>query len=335
MTFLGERSFGIGVDPLVTPSETVHFAKTVEGLGFDSYWIADSPLLWREAHVLMARAAAVTSRIVIGSGVTNPVTRHPSVIAGMYATMDELTPGRIAIGIGRGDSAVLLAGLEPSTTGGLEHSILQLRDLLAGHAVPMGRIEARMSFPRRVPVFVSATGPRTLRMAARVADGAILGFLTEPAQIAAARMEIEDEAAKCGRDLTDFRYIGWIWCSVDDELDAARRRVRVHVARHLMHQTAIPEELPAELLERVRESYRYSDHMHPDAKHAEVVPLEMVDRFALVGDPVSMRERVADVLEAGLNHLVLIPGGDQTAVVETATRLATEVLPSLRIGRPE
>ena len=93
----------------------IHLAKVSEELGFTHIWVGDSHLIWREAYVNMAAMVLNTTKVKFGTGVTNPLTRHPSVLASAYATLEEYSPGRMIVGIGLGDSSVETMGLKPST----------------------------------------------------------------------------------------------------------------------------------------------------------------------------------------------------------------------------
>jgi len=315
--------FGVGIDPLDSPSEVLDYVKLAEDIGFSSAWIADSPVLWREAYVLLGAAAVNTSRISLGSGVTNPVTRDSSVIASAFSTLDELAPGRILMGIGSGDSAVRTIGRRPATNAEFEKSLRDLSRLLLGTAA--GQPGLQLSFPRPVPILVSATGPRGLRLAARWGSGVILHFLTATLEaVESAKSIIASEAGLVGRDLNGFRFVGWIPCSIDDDGTRARQAVRVHVARHLLTASARPNDISPSLVAALEEGYRYSEHMHPQAKHAELVPTDLAGRFALAGTPSEVAEQLKRTLAAGLDELVIVPRGDFRVI---ARRFVEKVLP--------
>jgi 5,10-methylenetetrahydromethanopterin reductase len=268
-----------------------------------------------------------TTRISIGSGVTNPLTREPSVIASAFATLDELAPGRIELGIGSGDSALRTIGKRAATMARFEEVLIELSRMLLGYRAQDDQPGIRLAFPRRVPVLVSATGPRGLRLAARVADGVILHFLTaDPAAVARAKQTVREEAERIGRDLSGFRFIGWIPGNIDQDPERARAGVRVHVARHLLTPTATPTDVDTALVGSLRAGYRYEEHMHPRARHAELVPSHLVERFALAGPPPVVADRLAAMLESGFDHLVIVPRGDFRAV---ATAFVEDVLPRL------
>src|ERR1043166_2730266 len=96
--------FGAGLFPTEPLPKMIQLAKLSEELGFSHVWIGDSHLIWREAYVNLAAAALSTSRVVLGTGVTNVLTRDPSVVASAFATLQEACPGRLVMGLGLGDS---------------------------------------------------------------------------------------------------------------------------------------------------------------------------------------------------------------------------------------
>ena len=97
--------FGLGLFPTEPPRSIVETTKLAEDLGYAHVWMGDSQLIWREVYVNLGAAGLATSRITLGQGVTNPITRHPTVTASALATLSELTDGRVALGIGAGDSS--------------------------------------------------------------------------------------------------------------------------------------------------------------------------------------------------------------------------------------
>ena len=144
----------------------IQLAKLSEELGFSHVWIGDSHLIWREAYVNMAAVALNTSNMKIGTGVTNPLTRHPSVVASAYATLEEYAAGRMIVGIGLGDSSVETMGMKPAKLAYFEKSLQQMRDLFAGKEVQLdtGKIHIKHPCKRKIPIYVAASGPKMLDM---------------------------------------------------------------------------------------------------------------------------------------------------------------------------
>ena len=115
--------FGVGLFPTEPLQKMIHLAKVSEDVGFSHIWVGDSHLIWREAYINMAAMMLNTSKVKLGTGVTNPLTRHPSVVASGYATLEEYGPGRMIVGIGLGDSSVETMGMKPSTLANFEKSL--------------------------------------------------------------------------------------------------------------------------------------------------------------------------------------------------------------------
>jgi 5,10-methylenetetrahydromethanopterin reductase len=152
----------------------IHLAKVSEEVGFSHIWVGDSHLIWREAYINMAAMMLNTTKVKLGAGVANPLTRHPSVVAG-YATLEEYSPGRMIVGIGRRQLGETM-GMKPSTLANFEKSLQQMRELFAGKEaeLPTGKIHLLHPCKNKVPIYVAASGPKMLELCGRVADGIIV-----------------------------------------------------------------------------------------------------------------------------------------------------------------
>ena len=193
--------FGINRQDAESPARFATDAARIESLGWDCVWLPDSQLRRRDTYVLLAAAAQATESIGLGTLIVNPITRHPSVTASSIATIDELAPGRIALGIGAGDTAVRLSGLRPARVAAMEEAIVLIRQLLAGEQIEVGAERpAYLPFHRPVPVWLTAGGPRTLEMGGRVADGVFMRVGTHHATIADTVSKIRRGAEHAGRD---------------------------------------------------------------------------------------------------------------------------------------
>ena len=157
---------GVRVPPCESLPALQQFAVRAEDAGVGALWFPDSQLLWRDTYLALAAAALVTTRITLGTAVSNVATRHPSVIASAVRTVQEVAPGRVLLGLGTGSSATGTAGLAATTGAGLEAAVTAVRALLGGS----GLVDAQGS----CPMYVATAGRRTLARAARVADGVIL-----------------------------------------------------------------------------------------------------------------------------------------------------------------
>ncbi len=299
------------------PTEPVHrmrdYARLADELGYDNVWFGDSQNIWRESSVTMGAAAVGTERVVFGTGVTNAVTRHRSVLASTWATLAELLPGRVALGIGTGDSSLRTMGLTPMRLTELERAIGELRSLLAGGEVQEPGSDAGyhlnyLTGPLQIPIYIAASAPKILRLAGRVADGVIVLVGTAPQFIDAALRTIESGAAESGRSLSDLHIVLWTPTAIQPDSVTARDLVRAHVARVAIRP------LPAEVnpdqqaaIERIRSTYDYYHHMDTEAAHADLVPDELVDLFALAGTPDECQKRIEKIASLGIDQISAVP----------------------------
>src|SRR5882724_13336573 len=127
--------FGVTVLPDPPYSRWLELIQLAEKHGFGYAWTYDSHVLWQESIPLLAVAARETSKIKMGHFVTNPGTREPTVLASAYATLQDLSDGRMVMGIGRGDSAVRYIGLQPVKVADFEESCRMIKDLMNGRKV--------------------------------------------------------------------------------------------------------------------------------------------------------------------------------------------------------
>src|SRR6476620_6379730 len=127
--------FGFTLKPENSIERTIALTRQAEAAGFDHAWLFDSHVLWRDPYPLLTLMADATTRLRLGTCVTNPATREPSVTASSLATLDELSGGRMDLGIGRGDSARRVLGKPPTTMANTEEAIHVIKDLVEGRSV--------------------------------------------------------------------------------------------------------------------------------------------------------------------------------------------------------
>ena len=310
------------VDP---PSVFVDLARAVEASGADHLFVADSSLHGRAVWPYLTLAATATERLRLGTGITHPLSRHPAVTANAAATLDEISGGRAVLGIGSGDRPLLELGLRPSPVETLEDAIRGIRALLEGQTVTgAGLARASLLHPpeRLVPIVVAASGPRTLRMAGRMADGVLMQVGTDPRCVEVAVREVIDGARAAGRDPADLWLSVMAYGSVRVDAAAARAESR-HFAAWIPQTVPRYCEIvgiPASDVERVRTVYAGGELMKADAA-AEVVTDAMVDAFTLAGNVDQVRERLADLASIGIDHVTFFPMGEDR--IGGARRFAT------------
>jgi 5,10-methylenetetrahydromethanopterin reductase len=184
-----------------TPDRLAADIARGEALGYSHALLGTNSLRLWDTYVLLAMAARATSSIRLAPFVDNPVMRHPATLAGSIATVDEVSAGRAELVLGAGDTAVRWVGRRPATVSDLEQATALTRLLLAGEPADLGAARpARLVHARPVPVWIAASGPKTLRMAGRVADGVYLRVGRSPASLAAAIDAVHAGAREAGRD---------------------------------------------------------------------------------------------------------------------------------------
>lgn len=321
---------GVGLFPTADIGTMRQLTKQAEDLGYSNAWFGDSPNIWREGYLTMAASAAGTDKIIVGTGVTNPVTRHLSVLASSWATMAEWLPGRVALGIGVGDSALETMGRKPTTLAKLERWVADFRKLMAGDEV--AEEQSGKSFhlnypvPGKVPVYIGASAPKILRLAGRIADGVIMLVGTYPKFIEAGLRTIDEGAREAGRSIKDIDVVLWTPTSILDDRRAARDVVKAHVARVVIRPlpAALPPELMADV-ERIRGEYDYYQHMLNVADHRDPVPDALVDHFALAGTPAECAEQLRGIAQTGVNQVSIVPfvtpGDSRARVIDAFAKL--------------
>lgn len=197
----GHPSVGLNRWDWRTPERFVASVSRAEATGVGHAFLPVNPLSLWDPYVLMALGAAATSTMTFGTLLETPVLRPPAVAAGSIATVDAVAPGRAMMVYGIGDTAVRWLGKRPARIAELEQATLDARALLAGDEMDVGAARpAALRHARPVPVWVAASGPKSLRMAGRAADGVFLRVGTHPVNIAASIDAVRAGAVEAGRD---------------------------------------------------------------------------------------------------------------------------------------
>jgi 5,10-methylenetetrahydromethanopterin reductase len=302
-----------GVDE---PAAFEAIVEEIEGLGFDHLWLTDSSLHARDCYSYLALAATRSERLLLGTAVTNPLTRHPGVTAVAIATLDQISGGRAILGIGAGDRPLLALGMKPSSLSSLEAAIGSIRTLLAGEEAtaddPVYNLRSahlRFGGRRDLPVFISASGPKTLELAGRLADGVILLVGLFPEAIEWALSHVDRGAASAGRDRPHIAVFAY--GSVEEDRDralAAARSIAAwfpKTAPHICRLAGLPEHT----LSAVQKAYSGGEFQEA-REAAELLPRSFVEKVALAGDESDAGERVRLVSQAGADSIHVFPLGD-------------------------
>ena len=305
-------SFGVTVLPDPPYQRFLELIELAEQRGFQYGWTYDSHILWHEATPLLTLAADRTKTMKLGHCVTNPGTREPTVLASTYATMHVISEGRMVMGIGRGDSARRVIGLEPVKVKEFEAASLMVKQLMNGEAVTWNDKELQLNWARtepRVPLYVAGYGPRALAVAGRIADGVIIQ-LADP-QIIQWIMDTARRAAEeVGRDPSELQCIVCAPSHITDDMQEARDQTRwfpAMVSNHvwdLVERYGEESEIPKALTDyiKARKFYDYKDHSRVGAAHGEFVTDEIADRFSVLGTVEQATEKLQELESIGVDQ---------------------------------
>jgi 5,10-methylenetetrahydromethanopterin reductase len=302
--------FGIGIFTAEPLPRVIEEVKLAERLGYDSVWLLDSQLVGREVYATMAACAHATSRIKIASGVINTFTRHPTVAACAFATLDEMSPGRFILGIGRGDSAVRSFGLQPTKFSQFRQEVAMLRSLLAGESLELNGREIKVKFvdpnnPPQVPIYIATGGPQSLRVAAQIADGVIIHNGPNEEMIRRSLEIVREGAAEVGKKLSDLKIVWWAHTSIGPDWQAVKEHARPKIASKFRQRKSVDlTELGVPLDEatrrQAREAYNFLEHATAGAAHgrvADLIPEPIWRELSLLGTGEEARERVERITE--------------------------------------
>lgn len=304
--------------------EVVAAAQAAEERGIDGVWITDVRFM-RDCYVLLGAIAAVTKRISLAAGVSDPFSRHPASLAAAAATLAELAPGRVILGLGAGGSGLDRIGVtraDPVRT--VEAAISVMRALLSGDrasAETAGFVlqDGQLTFqpPRAVPIALVAHGPVMYRLAGRLADIAFIANYAIPGAIAWAREQLaKGRAARTSQDGV-LREIWRVDVCISTDGDAARevmrRRVRSLLASGYYGASFLKPLALDQLAGR------------GDAPDAELDPV--VDAVAFAGTPQDVSSRLGALLASGrFSDVCYRPYRAPGQTLPAATVLADEAI---------
>lgn len=342
-----ELEFGIVMEP--SAGFTARLAVEIEALGFDALLCPDTQCLSPEPYGQLNLAASRTTRLFLGTGVTNPVTRDASVTAGALATLQKESNGRARCGIGRGDSSAAHIGRRNATTAELRTYVEQVRSYLRGDVVQRGETESRMRWllPGElptVPIDLACTGPATIRMAADVADRVTFAVGSAPERITWALETLNARLQETGRDRSSLKVGAYINLVCDQNESRAinlGRMISGMVAHFAGMRDAPVEHLPTQLKTlaiQMKSGYDMARHAENEGSHLQLVDDNFVDWFSICGPPAKCLDRLGALIELGLQHVYLLGGSPvsnphgarQEAMVRQTQLFAEQVMPRLR-----
>ncbi|MHB8692614.1 MAG: TIGR03842 family LLM class F420-dependent oxidoreductase [Solirubrobacteraceae bacterium] len=328
--------FGVTILPDPPARRFVELVQIAEQAGFTHAWTYDSHILWQDGYAFLALAAGATSTIKLGHCVTNPGIREPTVTASSYATLQDITDGRMVMGIGRGDSSRRVVGLKPVPIPEFERSLVMIRELMNGRAVVWNEQEIQLAWADgldEIPLYVAAYGPRALGVAGRVSDGVIVQ-LADPEITSWIMAQAGEAAVAAGRDAVRLAPIVCAPAVIADR-EAAREAVRwfpAMVSNHvkdIIRRHGAGGGIPAALTDYAAgvENYNYAEHSRTGAEHGRYISDEICDRFCVLGSIEEHIEQLQRLAELGVEQFnIYLMTGEQEA---TLAAYGEHVIPAL------
>jgi 5,10-methylenetetrahydromethanopterin reductase len=319
-------------------------ARRAEEAGWDGITVTDSQNLAPDPFVSIVLAAQATSRLQFATGVTNAATRHPAALATVAASVQEASGGRMALGIGRGDTALFHLGRKPMPVAEFITAVTQLQTYLRGETVDQRGFPSRVLWLRRspapkVPLDIATSGPKMIAFAGSIAERVTLAVGAEPARVQWAIDLARQAARDAGRSPEEISFGAFVNVGCHPDIAAARSMISGAVAA-FAHFSAMPGSTGAGLNERDRElvaevGRRYDSRMHlrNDADHTGVLEDDFVDRFAIVGSADRCVERIRELRALGVERFVIAGasfGSDPETASLAGRLMVEEVLPALR-----
>jgi probable F420-dependent oxidoreductase len=327
--------FGFTLKPDHTIERTLALTRQAEDAGFTYGWLFDSHVLWRDPYPLLTLMAGATERMRLGTCVTNPGTREPTVTASVLATLDEISGGRMDLGIGRGDSARRVLGKPPITLANTEEAIRVIRTLVAGESIDYEGTQLRFPWTKgwTLPVWVAGYGPMALAMTGRVADGIILQ-LADPDLIRWFASQVHEAAVAAGRDPASIAIQAAAPAHIGPR-ELGRDRTRWFPALVSNHVVDLigkypRDQLPGALTGYIgeRESYDYHHHAEVGSSNAAFVGDEVTDRFCILGTADEHLAKLHELAAAGVDQFNLyLMNGDEEDQLAAYGR---EVIPAMQ-----
>ena len=328
--------FGVVLQTDPPASAVVETMRAAEGHGFSHGWTFDSHVLWQEPFVIYSQILAATSRLVVGPMVTNPSTRDWSVIASLFATLNDMYGNRTICGIGRGDSARRVIGRQPATLATLGEAMHVIRELAEGREVDVNGTAVRIPWVRdgKLEIWMAAYGPKALKLVGEQADG----FILQTADPDIARWTIgavRSAAVAAGRSpdavtmcVAAPAYVGTDIAHQRDQLRWFGGMVGNHVA-DLVARYGTSGAVPRALTDYIegRKGYDYSHHGRAGNPSTDFVPDAIVDRFCLVGPESAHVERLQELASLGVQQFAVYLMHDQPE--KTLVAYGNDVIPAL------
>jgi len=339
--------FGLVME--ASPGYTPRLATEIEAMGFDYLLCPDTQNLAPDPYGQLNLAAAATSTLKLGTGVTNPVTRDPAVTATAIASLQQESGGRAVCVIGRGDSSAAHIGIKNATTKQLREGVSTIREYMRGNTIDRNGTESALRWLQgedvpAAPIDIACTGPKTIQMAVETGDRISFAVGSAPERVAWAMETAEAHLHKIGRDRSSISIGAFVnlVCDPDEQRAINIGRMIAGMVAHFAGMKNAPlDHLPPQLkglAAHMQSGYDMDHHAQEEASHATEVNDEFVDWFSICGPAEKCVDRLQQLVDLGLDHIYVLGGSPvahphgerQAAMVEQARLFADQVLPRFR-----
>lgn len=303
--------FGIELLPATKIEKLVGTAVDAEQRGFEFCWVTDH-YNNRNVYVSLGAIAAQTSKLLLGTGVTNPYTSNPCWTAAAIASIDEVSDGRAVFGIGAGDKATLaqlgIPWTKPLTA--VKEAVQIIRTLLnneksklKGQIFEISGAKFNFKTKRSIPIYIGAQGPKMLKTAAQYGEGVLINA-SSPKDFDVALPNIKEGCEAAGKSLSDVDVVGYTCFSVDDDAVAARKEASSVVA-------FIVAGSPPLVLERHGIAVSDADKIKDAIAKGDFgtafgsVTEDMIEAFAVAGKADDCIDRIKELEKAGVTQFVV------------------------------
>ena len=324
-----------GISPRQSLESWSDFVAALEAEGVRRMWVIDSQLAMKDAYAGLTVAAMNTKRIGLGTGVTNAVTRHPTVTANAIAAIGEISHGRAFLGLGAGDSALYGVGLKPQKVAEVEEAINFFRAVLGGGQGELGGRRYRLPHvAATVPIYLAVSQERMCDLAGRLADGAIVMGPAQPDMVRRQVGWIENGLKSANRSRADFEVAFVATMSAASELATALEEVRSWAStqsRLLAHYKELPDSLRpfSDEIRHSAESYDYAEHLSTTARHSAATSDDLTRALAIVGTPDECAERLRALQATGVDAFIFpLAGRDR---VQRWRKIRSQVLDQIMV----
>ena len=343
----------------------IDYVVRAEELGYSHAWLADSQMLWSDCYAALAVAATRTSRINLGTGVAITGTRPAPNNASGIATINALAPGRTFFGVGSGNTAMRVMGLPPQRIAEFDRYLDTIGPLLRGDeaiyhhgdkALPIRHVmpdDGFVNFRDPIPMYVSGFGPKSLGLAGKHGDGAVLALPANPAVMANIWRMIETGAEQAGREIDrDVYYTTALTTMVVLDPGEAVDSPRVKAECGAMAMAAVHfaydqfrnfGRRPSGYLLGIWDDYRALIESYPaERRHQRIhgghncwvlpeeeqfLTPEILRSTAMIGERDTLIERLSALADSGLDQVMILPNFDTR--FDVLERVAKDIIPNV------